>query len=79
MHVVTSQPDRTKEKDVYVCILLLVVEDRKIYTIRVSITQRGGVIQYGKPSAVTCHIYWLYTYCVYAISDALFALATQYA
>ncbi len=38
---------------------------------------KGGGIQYGKPSAVTCNIYGLYTYCVYAISCVLFALATH--
>ncbi len=28
-----------------------------------------GALQCAKPSAVACHIYWLYTYCVYAISE----------
>ncbi len=30
-----------------------------------------GLVQCGKPSAVTCYIYWFYTYGVYAISLTL--------
>ncbi len=80
MHLVlTSRLDCSKENDIYARILLLIVEDREdLHNKRINYSKGGG-IQYGKPSAVTCHIYRLYTYCVYAISGVLFALATQYA
>ncbi len=39
----------------------------------------GGLVQYAKLSAVTCHLNWLYTFGVYAISVLNFAVAAFHA
>ncbi len=63
----------------YVYVLRLTWKARKIYTSKgtsqlfftfsvIGPITHGGLLQYGKSSAVTYHIYQLYTYDVYAVS-----------
>ncbi len=62
--------DRSKKRGIYIYILFVLCTSWGVPILlsqgfNLLSNEKGGGVQYDRPSAVTCHLYWPYTYCVY--------------